>query len=147
MAEPVRGPENGSDGAQRVAEERDHLGNGCPSGPCQAFCEVITNLTTKPSLSGTPLAGCSPGSSQDGDSRRRWPSISRLPRRAASSNLDAKDDTCPDDFIMRNAMDAQEVTVGWWPGDERYGNAAFYAYAHPAPEGFARMAASPPGAR
>ncbi|HZA18079.1 MAG TPA: DUF5996 family protein [Pseudonocardiaceae bacterium] len=48
---------------------------------------------------------------------------------------------------MRNAMDAQEVTVGWWPGDERYGNAAFYAYAHPAPEGFARMAASPPGAR
>ena len=22
-----------------------------------------------------------------------------------------------DDFIMRNAMDAQEVAVGWWPGD------------------------------
>ena len=21
------------------------------------------------------------------------------------------------DFIMRNAMDAQEVAVGWWPGD------------------------------
>jgi hypothetical protein len=52
-----------------------------------------------------------------------------------------------DDFIMRNAMDAQEVAVGWWPGDERYGNAAFYAYAHPAPEGFARMVASPAGAR
>jgi hypothetical protein len=42
-----------------------------------------------------------------------------------------------DDFIMRNAMDAQEVAVGWWPGDPRYGKAAFYAYAHPAPEGFA----------
>ena len=42
-----------------------------------------------------------------------------------------------DDFIMRNAMDAQEVAVGWWPGDPRYGRAAFYAYAHPAPEGFA----------
>lgn len=41
-----------------------------------------------------------------------------------------------DDFIMRNAMDAQEVAVGWWPGDARYGKAAFYAYAHPAPEGF-----------
>ena len=39
------------------------------------------------------------------------------------------------DFIMRNAMDAQEVAVGWWPGDARYGEAAFYAYAHPAPEG------------
>jgi Family of unknown function (DUF5996) len=41
------------------------------------------------------------------------------------------------DFIMRNAMDAQEVAVGWWPGDPRYGKAAFYAYAHPAPDGFA----------
>jgi len=35
------------------------------------------------------------------------------------------------DFIMRNAMDAQEVAVGWWPGDARYPKAAFYAYAHP----------------
>jgi hypothetical protein len=42
-----------------------------------------------------------------------------------------------DDFIMRNAMDSQEVAVGWWPGDPRYGRAAFYAYAHPAPDGFA----------
>jgi hypothetical protein len=42
------------------------------------------------------------------------------------------------DFIMRNAMDAQEVAVGWWPGDPRYGKAAFYAYAHPAPDGFAQ---------
>jgi hypothetical protein len=42
-----------------------------------------------------------------------------------------------DDFIMRNAMDAQEVAVGWWPGDPRYDKAAFYAYAHPAPDGFA----------
>ncbi|MGZ4218823.1 MAG: DUF5996 family protein [Solirubrobacteraceae bacterium] len=40
------------------------------------------------------------------------------------------------DFIMRNAMDAQEVAVGWWPGDPRYASAAFYAYAHPAPSGF-----------
>ena len=41
-----------------------------------------------------------------------------------------------DDFIMRNAMDSQEVAVGWWPGDPRYPKAAFYAYAHPAPDGF-----------
>lgn len=52
-----------------------------------------------------------------------------------------------DDFIMRNAMDAQEVAVGWWPGDQRYGKAAFYAYAHPAPEDFARATLSPAGAR
>ena len=51
-----------------------------------------------------------------------------------------------DDFIMRNAMDAQEVAVGWWPGDERYPRAAFYAYAHPAPEGFADGHLSPPAA-
>ncbi len=48
-----------------------------------------------------------------------------------------------DDFIMRNAMDAQEVAVGWWPGDPRSGRAAFYAYAHPAPEGFAGAELSP----
>ena len=38
-----------------------------------------------------------------------------------------------EDFIMRNAMNAQEVAVGWWPGDARYEKPAFYAYAHPAP--------------
>jgi uncharacterized protein DUF5996 len=52
-----------------------------------------------------------------------------------------------DDFIMRNAMDAQEVAIGWWPGDTRYGKAAFYAYAHPAPEGFANATLSPAPAR
>jgi hypothetical protein len=51
------------------------------------------------------------------------------------------------DFIMRNAMDAQEVAVGWWPGDARYERAAFYAYAHPAPEGFAEARLAPEAAR
>jgi hypothetical protein len=51
------------------------------------------------------------------------------------------------DFIMRNAMDAQEVAVGWWPGDPRYEKAAFYAYAHPAPEAFAGSVLTPPAAR
>ncbi len=50
------------------------------------------------------------------------------------------------DFIMRNAMDAQEVAIGWWPGDPRHPAAAFYAYAHPAPEGFGRAALSPSAA-
>jgi hypothetical protein len=52
-----------------------------------------------------------------------------------------------DDFIMRNAMDSQEVAVGWWPGDPRYGKAAFYAYAHPAPAAFAEAELSPAAAR
>jgi hypothetical protein len=51
------------------------------------------------------------------------------------------------DFIMRNAMDAQEVAVGWWPGDPRYPHAAFYVYAHPAPTGFAGATIDPPAAR
>jgi hypothetical protein len=41
------------------------------------------------------------------------------------------------DYLFRNAMDSEEVAVGWWPGDGRYGKAAFYAYAYPARDGFA----------
>jgi Family of unknown function (DUF5996) len=52
-----------------------------------------------------------------------------------------------DDFIMRNSMDAQEFAFGWWPGDARYATAAFYAYAHPAPEGYASATLSPAAAR
>ncbi len=48
-----------------------------------------------------------------------------------------------DGFIMRNSMDAQEVAVGWWPGDPRYPKAALYAYAHPAPDDFAAGDFSP----
>ena len=51
------------------------------------------------------------------------------------------------DFIMRNSMDAEEVAVGWWPGDPRYPRAAFYAYAHPAPEGFKNATLTPAAAR
>ncbi|MGH2849858.1 MAG: DUF5996 family protein [Solirubrobacteraceae bacterium] len=51
------------------------------------------------------------------------------------------------DYIMRNAMDAQEVAIGWWPGDARYEHAAFYAYAHPAPDSFAGAAIAPQAAR
>jgi len=51
------------------------------------------------------------------------------------------------DFIMRNAMDAQEVAVGWWPGDQRYPRAAFYAYAHPPREAFPGAAVGPAAAR
>jgi hypothetical protein len=52
-----------------------------------------------------------------------------------------------DGFIMRNAMDAQEIAVGWWPGDQRYPRAAFYGYAHPAPPGYPDARLHPPEAR
>jgi hypothetical protein len=48
-----------------------------------------------------------------------------------------------DSFIMRNSGDAQQVAIGWWPGDARHPAAAFYAYAHPAPAGFSRADLSP----
>src|SRR5829696_5904149 len=51
-----------------------------------------------------------------------------------------------DDFIVRNAMDSQEFAIGWWPGDSRYGKAAFYAYAHPAPDEFAAGTLAPTAA-
>jgi hypothetical protein len=51
------------------------------------------------------------------------------------------------DFIMRNSLDAQEVAVGWWPGDQRYPSAAFYAYAHPAPSTFSIGELTPEAAR
>jgi hypothetical protein len=64
-------------------------------------------------------------------------------------NLFSGDPAAPpsDDFIMRNAMDAQEVAVGWWPGDPKHGGAAFYAYAHPANPGFAEGDLGVPGSR
>jgi hypothetical protein len=64
-------------------------------------------------------------------------------------NLFSGDPASPpsSDFIMRNAMDAQEVAVGWWPGDPRYEQAAFYAYAHPPREGLADASLAVPGAR
>jgi Family of unknown function (DUF5996) len=52
-----------------------------------------------------------------------------------------------DDFIMRNSMDAEEVAVGWWTGDGRYGRAAFFGYVHPAPDDPAGAALSPAAAR
>src|SRR5260221_549602 len=52
-----------------------------------------------------------------------------------------------DDFIVRNAADAQLVEVGWWPGDPRHPEAAFFAFAHPAPPGFAHASLSPAAAR
>ncbi len=52
-----------------------------------------------------------------------------------------------EDFITRNAGNAQQVEVGWWPGDRRYGKAAFFAFAYPAPAGFGEATLEPEAAR
>ena len=51
------------------------------------------------------------------------------------------------DFIMRNAGDAQQIEVGWWPGDARYPGPALFGYAFPMPEAFPKAQLSPPASR
>ena len=51
------------------------------------------------------------------------------------------------DFIMRNSANAQQIEVGWWPGDHRYPRAAFFAFAFPKPDGFEQATLTPPSAR
>src|SRR3954469_9830936 len=50
-------------------------------------------------------------------------------------------------FITRNSANAQQIEVGWWPGDARYPRPAFYAFAFPAPDGFGTATLSPAAAR
>ncbi len=50
------------------------------------------------------------------------------------------------DFIMRNSGNAEQIAIGWWPGDRKYGRAAFFAFAYPAPDGFAEADLSPEAA-
>jgi Family of unknown function (DUF5996) len=52
-----------------------------------------------------------------------------------------------DEFIRRNAGDAQQIEIGWWPGDDRHPTAAFYAFVMPPPEGFADGTVEPSAAR
>jgi hypothetical protein len=50
------------------------------------------------------------------------------------------------DFIMRNSATAEQIEIGWWPGDARYPHAAFFAFAHPPREGLENGIVSPPAA-
>lgn len=52
-----------------------------------------------------------------------------------------------DDFIFRNAMNAQHIEIGWWPGDTRFPRPAFFAYATPAPPSLSAAAVAPPAVR
>jgi hypothetical protein len=38
------------------------------------------------------------------------------------------------DFISRNSANAQQIEIGWWPGDSRYPRPAFFGFAYPAAE-------------
>ena len=49
-------------------------------------------------------------------------------------------------FITRNSATAEQIEVGWWPGDARYPRPAFYAFAVPQREGADRAALAPAAA-
>jgi len=53
---------------------------------------------------------------------------------------------CPD-YVMREAYSHEVSSAGFWPGDARFPEAAFYSYAYPEPPGFAQAHVLPSAAR
>ena len=47
------------------------------------------------------------------------------------------------DAVTREAYSHEVSSAGFWPGNERHPEAAFFAYAYPAPEGYAQANAEP----
>jgi hypothetical protein len=50
------------------------------------------------------------------------------------------------DLIRRVSADAEQICGGFWPGDDRLSEAAFFAYAYPKPVGIETEPVLPPGA-
>jgi hypothetical protein len=51
------------------------------------------------------------------------------------------------DWVMREAYSHEVSSAGFWAGDSRYPEAAFYAYAYPEPKGFSAAPVRPAAAR
>jgi hypothetical protein len=51
------------------------------------------------------------------------------------------------EFIPRNSATAQQIEIGWWPGDDRHPHAAFFGFAFPAPDDFAGASLAPAAGR
>jgi hypothetical protein len=47
------------------------------------------------------------------------------------------------DAVTREAYSHEVSSAGFWPGNEVYPNAAFFAYAYPSPDGLARVPVRP----
>ena len=50
------------------------------------------------------------------------------------------------DAVTCEAYSHEEASIGFWPGSDAYPQAAFYAYAYPAPEGYAGARVEPAAA-
>ena len=55
-------------------------------------------------------------------------------------------DPSSDAFIVRNSANAQQIEIGWWPGDARHPQAAFFAFAFPTADGFEAATLAPTAA-
>jgi hypothetical protein len=51
------------------------------------------------------------------------------------------------DWVMHEAYSHEVSSAGFWPGDPRFPEAAFYSYAYPEPPGFAEAPVRPAAAR
>ena len=51
-----------------------------------------------------------------------------------------------EDHMQREAMSHEEISCGFWPGDERFPEPAFYSYTSPAPPGLESSSLRPAGA-
>lgn len=51
------------------------------------------------------------------------------------------------DLIYRVAMDAEQITIGFWPGSDDYTEASFFAYIYPKPDGYENELISPSSAK
>ena len=51
------------------------------------------------------------------------------------------------DAVTREAYSHEVSSAGFWPGDPRFPEPAFYSYAYPSPEGFAQARVEPAAAR
>ena len=51
------------------------------------------------------------------------------------------------DAVTCEAYSHEEASIGFWPGSDVYPQAAFYAYAYPAPAGYGDAKVEPPAAR
>jgi hypothetical protein len=65
--------------------------------------------------------------------------VTRFSGRPAPERPDA-------DAITREAYSHEVISAGFWPGNGGYGEAAFYCYAAPGPEGLAQRKVAPDGA-
>jgi hypothetical protein len=50
------------------------------------------------------------------------------------------------DVIRHFGTESEQICAGWWPGDERLGEPAFFSYEYPAPAGMDRAVIQPPQA-